>query len=147
MKQDSANTNNQNKKAHITAHNKQAIHPPEIFNGNKHSGCHAYNELLKKLKPGDKINITLIDELVSQIIEHNEQTKKEINRKRQAEGIAAARARGVHLGRPPKELPENYADIITLWETKKINLDNALKLTGMKKTTFFKYLREFRDKQ
>jgi DNA invertase Pin-like site-specific DNA recombinase len=63
---------------------------------------------------------------------------------RQREGIAAARLRGVHLGRPPKRCPENFAEIVRQWERGKIRFDEALKHTGLKKTTFYALLREHR---
>jgi len=64
---------------------------------------------------------------------------------RQAEGIAAAKARGVHLGRPIKKPPENFAEVVKLWERGKINIDEALEQTGLKQATFYNRLREFRS--
>jgi len=63
---------------------------------------------------------------------------------RQAEGIAAARARGVHLGRPIKKPPENFPEVVKLWEREKITFEEALKRTGLKQGTFYNRLREFR---
>ena len=63
---------------------------------------------------------------------------------RQAEGIAAAKARGVHLGRPTKKPPENFAEVVKLWEHGEIGFDDALGLTGMKQATFYNRLRELR---
>jgi len=62
---------------------------------------------------------------------------------RQAEGIAAARARGVHLGRPIKKPPENFADVVKLWERNEITFEETLKCTGLKQATFYNRLREF----
>jgi len=63
---------------------------------------------------------------------------------RQAEGIAAAKARGVHLGRPIKKPPENFPEVVKLWEREKITFEEALKQTGLKQGTFYNRLREFR---
>jgi len=63
---------------------------------------------------------------------------------RQAEGIAAARARGVHLGRPLKRPPENFAEVVKQWEQGKISFEEVKKLTGLKRATFYNRLREFR---
>ena len=63
---------------------------------------------------------------------------------RQREGIAAARARGVHLGRPPKRCPENFVEVVRQWECGKIRFDEVLKQTELKKTTFYALLREHR---
>jgi len=63
---------------------------------------------------------------------------------RQAEGIAAAKARGVHFGRPIKKPPINFVEVVHLWELGKISFDEALKQTGLKQATFYNRLREFR---
>lgn len=63
---------------------------------------------------------------------------------RQAEGIAAAKARGVHLGRPIKKPPENFARVVKLWEQGEITFKEALKQTGLKQGTFYNRLRELR---
>jgi len=67
---------------------------------------------------------------------------------RQAEGIAAARARGVHLGRPLKKPPENFAQIVKDWENGKITFEEVKELTGLKRATFYNRRRElFSDKE
>ena len=71
--------------------------------------------------------------------------ERECTLQRQAEGIAAAKARGVHLGRPPKKPPENFAEIVKQWERGKITFEETLKQTGLKKSTFYNRLREFRN--
>ena len=63
---------------------------------------------------------------------------------RQAEGIAAAKSRGVHLGRPIKKPPDNFADVVKRWERGKITFKKALEETGLKQATFYNRLREFR---
>ncbi|MCL1883085.1 MAG: recombinase family protein [Defluviitaleaceae bacterium] len=64
---------------------------------------------------------------------------------RQAEGIAAAKLRGVHMGRPLKRPPENFAQVVKDWEREKIPFEEVLKLTGLKRATFYNRLREFRN--
>jgi DNA invertase Pin-like site-specific DNA recombinase len=63
---------------------------------------------------------------------------------RQAEGIAAAKARGVRFGRPVKEPPENFGTLVRKWEQKQITIAQLLDLCGMKETTFYKRLGEYR---
>ena len=63
---------------------------------------------------------------------------------RQAEGIKAAKARGVRFGRPAKKSPENFVEVVKLWERRKISFDQALQQTGLKQTTFYCRLRELR---
>jgi len=63
---------------------------------------------------------------------------------RQAEGIAAARARGVRFGRPIKKPPENFAALVRQWEHGKLPFAELLKQTGLKEATFYNRLRELR---
>jgi DNA invertase Pin-like site-specific DNA recombinase len=65
-------------------------------------------------------------------------------RKRQAEGIKAARLRGVRFGRPVKKSPENFSDTVKLWERGKITISEVLARTGLKEATFYRRLREGR---
>jgi len=65
---------------------------------------------------------------------------------RQREGIAAARLRGVHLGRPPKRCPENFAEVVRQWERGNMRFEEVLRQTGLKKTIFYALLREHRAK-
>jgi DNA invertase Pin-like site-specific DNA recombinase len=87
---------------------------------------------------------TFIADLVLQILSFVAQSERENIRKRQAEGIAAARARGVHFGRPIKKLPDNFAVIVRQWERGKLPLSELLSQSGLTETTFYRRLRELR---
>jgi len=63
---------------------------------------------------------------------------------RQAEGIAAARRRGVCFGRPIKKPPENFASIVKQWERGDLTIEAVLEQTGLKEATFYRRLREWR---
>jgi len=63
---------------------------------------------------------------------------------RQAEGIAAAKRRGVHLGRPIKKPPADFGELVKRWERGKIPISEVLKQTGLKQATFYNRLREYR---
>lgn len=63
---------------------------------------------------------TFIADLVLQILSFVAQSERENIRERQAQGIAAAKARGVRFGRPPKPLPENYFEVYGRWKEGKI---------------------------
>lgn len=64
---------------------------------------------------------TFIADLVLQILSFVAQSERENIRERQAQGIAAAKARGVRFGRPPKPLPENYFELYRRWKEGKIS--------------------------
>ena len=87
---------------------------------------------------------TLISDIVLALLSYVAQNERESIRKRQAEGIAAAKARGVHLGRPVIKPPDNFAEVVKLWENGKITFGEALMKTGLKQSTFYNRLRELR---
>ena len=63
---------------------------------------------------------------------------------RQREGIRAAQAKGVQFGRPILEAPADFAALVRKWERKQIDLDEALRQSGLKESTFYRRLREYR---
>ena len=87
---------------------------------------------------------TFIADLVLQILSFVAQNERDTIRKRQAEGIAAAKARGVRFGRPEKRVPEDFGKIVKEWERKNIPISEVLKLCGMSEATFYRRLREYR---
>ncbi|MDR2088896.1 MAG: recombinase family protein [Clostridiales Family XIII bacterium] len=87
---------------------------------------------------------TFIADLVLQILSFVAHTERDGIRKRQAEGIAAARARGVRFGRPGKKPPENFAETVKRWERGKLPIEAVLEQTGLKEATFYRRLRELR---
>ena len=87
---------------------------------------------------------TFISDVVLQILSFVAQSERESIRQRQAEGISAAKARGVRFGRPPKKAPENFGELVKKWERGQIKLSQILALCGMKETTFYKRLGEHR---
>lgn len=99
--------------------------------------------LLDTRNGGDLMG-TFIADLVLQILSFVAQNERENIRKRQAEGIAAARARGVRFGRPVKKPPENFADAVQEWEQGKLVFSEVLERTGLKESTFYNRLREYR---
>ena len=87
---------------------------------------------------------TFIADLVLQILSFVAQNERESIRKRQAQGIAAAKARGVHLGRPSSARPDNFSKIVRAWEAQNITFEEALHRSGLGQSTFYRRLREYR---
>ena len=87
---------------------------------------------------------TFISDLVLQILSFVAQSERENIRRRQAEGIADARARGVKFGRPRIEEPENFGEIISRWEKKQVSVQELIKQYNMKESTFYRRLKEYR---
>ena len=87
---------------------------------------------------------TFIADLVLQILSFVAQNERENIRKRQAQGIAAAKAKGIKFGRPEIILPDNFEELICEWEKKKLPLSEVLKICNMSEATFYRKLREYR---
>jgi len=87
---------------------------------------------------------TFISDLVLQVLSFVAQTERENIRKRQADGIFAAKVRGVSFGRPPKQPPENFGELVERWESGEINTVEMLVICNMSRSTFYVKLREYR---
>ncbi len=87
---------------------------------------------------------TFIADLVLQILSFVAQTERENIRTRQAQGIAAAKSRGVKFGRPKKEVPANFYSVLAKWERQEITGREAAKECGMPVTTFLYKAKEHR---
>lgn len=90
---------------------------------------------------------TFIADLVLQILSFVAQSERENIKKRQAQGIAAAKSNGVKFGRPEKELPKDFKEVVRQWENKTITTDTALKICGFGKSTFYRRRMELKSKQ
>ncbi len=86
---------------------------------------------------------TFIADLVLQILSFVAQSERENIKKRQQEGIAVAKAKGVKFGRPPLPLPENFHEVHQAWRNKKITLRQAAEASGMPEGTFYGKARKF----
>ena len=85
---------------------------------------------------------TFITDLTLQILSYVAQTEKEFSHQRQAEGIAAAKARGVKFGRIPLELPPNFSEVFNEWREGKISARSAAKILGTNHNTFLRWTKK-----
>ena len=100
-------------------------------------------------RQGKDLMGTFIADLTLQILSFVAQKERENIRDRQAQGIAAAQARGVKFGRPALELPENFEYIVTEWQANRIKSEEAAACCGMSRSSFYRYacaLLESREK-
>jgi DNA invertase Pin-like site-specific DNA recombinase len=87
---------------------------------------------------------TFLADVVLQILSFVAQNEREAIKKRQNEGIRAAKARGTLFGRPVKKCPENFYELVHAWECGEMSLEKTLEQTKLKESTFFRRLRELR---
>ena len=88
-------------------------------------------------RQGRDLTGTLIADIVLQLLSYVAQTERENIRQRQAEGIAAAKARGVRFGPPPKALPDNFEQLRQAWRSKQMSLRAAAETCGVPRSTFY----------
>lgn len=87
---------------------------------------------------------TFIADLVLQVLSFVAQNERENIKKRQEEGIKAAKLRGVEFGRPVIKPPSNFPSLVKQWEQGKISADDVAKKSKMSISTFYRRLRELR---
>ena len=85
-----------------------------------------------------------IADLVLQILSYIAEIERKNIHIRQAEGIAAAKARGVRFGPKAIAMPENFRSVVFQWERKEMSFSDALKCTNLSEATFYRRLREYR---
>lgn len=88
---------------------------------------------------------TFIADLVLQILSFVAQNERENIKIRQAQGIATARAKGIHLGRPAKKIPEDFGNIVKRWEEKRMSLEQVLMECNISKSTFYRRVKDFKS--
>ena len=88
---------------------------------------------------------TFISDLVLQILSFVSQNERENIKQRQAEGIAAAKARGVIFGRPQIFFCDNYIGILRQYKKREITSKEAMELIGCGYCTFYKLLNEAKE--
>ncbi len=86
---------------------------------------------------------TFIADLVLQILSFVAQSERESIKRRQAEGIAAAKLRGVKFGRPRKALPPEFCQTVESWKRGELQISQVLSVLNMKEATFYRRLHEY----
>lgn len=80
---------------------------------------------------------TLISDIVLALLSYVAENERVNIRQRQAEGIAAAKARGIKFGRPEIPIPDNFYEVYSQWKEKKITLKQAAEICNLAKSTFY----------
>lgn len=88
---------------------------------------------------------TFVAELVLQILSFVAENERANIRKRQEEGIAAAKVRGVQFGRPKIVLPDDFVDIVYAWKRRELMLDDILQRYHISRTTFYRRAKEYME--
>ena len=90
-------------------------------------------------RQGRDLTGTLIADIVLQLLSYVAQTEREFIHQRQAEGIASAKARGVHMGRAPMEIPEDFTPVYAKRKRGEVSGRGAARMLGVAQHTFTKW--------
>ena len=96
-------------------------------------------------RQGRDLTGMLIADIVLQLLSYVAQTEREFIRQRQAEGIAAAKARGVRFGRKPMERPPEFQSVLADWQSKQCSARKAAERLGITHRTFIKWAEEYKS--
>lgn len=126
--------------------------------------CNEWREITKDIKADIKvIDLPLLDttkkdgligevisDIVLQLLSYVSEQERAFIKQRQAEGIKLAKEKGTKLGRPSIKLPDNWEDVYLIWASGKITAREAMKRTGLKVNSFYKFVKssqkqEFRN--
>ena len=88
-------------------------------------------------RQGRDLTGRLISDIVLQLLSYVAQTERENIRQRQLEGIAAAKAKGVHFGPAAQTLPEGFESFRRAWRDREMTLREAVDACGLPKSTFY----------
>ena len=88
----------------------------------------------------------LISNIVFELLTYMAEKERAKIKERQAEGIAAAKAKGKHLGRPRIEYPTNWIEVYMKWKDKTINGKQAMEKLNLTRTTFYKLVKIYEER-
>ena len=88
---------------------------------------------------------TFISDVVLQLLSFVAENERDNIRQRQAEGIAAAKARGIRFGKPKIHMPDNFPELYRQWEGDSISIQDFAALCNVGRSTLYKRIREYRE--
>lgn len=113
-----------------------------IITKEKHVDVFVIDMPLLDTRKGKDLTGTLIADIVLQLLSYVAQTEREFIKQRQAEGIAAAKARGVRFGAPPIKRPDGWENYVRQWQEGLISAREGGRKLGVSHDTFIKWARE-----
>lgn len=100
---------------------------------------------LMKVPEGQEWIFEMVNNIIIEVLSSIAQQERETIHQRQQEGIASAKAKGKHLGRPKAQFPENWETVYHRWTAGEITAASAMQELQLKHTTFYKLVRQWRD--
>lgn len=94
----------------------------------------------------DNLMAAFLNNIVLEVLSYVAENERKNIRQRQKEGIEIAKKKGKHLGRPRAEYPDNWESIYYDYKNGKIKAVDAIRLSNLKKTTFYKLIKQYENK-
>lgn len=96
---------------------------------------------LMDVPEGQEWIFEMVNNIIIEVLSSIAQQERETMRQRQREGIASAKAKGKHLGRPKTEFPDRWEEIYSSWKQGHITAVCAMELSGLKRSTFYRLVK------
>ncbi len=125
----------------------EIIHQWRIITKEKQTDVVVIDMPLLDTRRGKDLVGTLISDLVLQLLSFVAENERSCIRQRQAEGIAAAKARGVRFGRERKALPEDFCQLVYAWEQQEISTGEVLEICAISRATFFRRVKDLQGRE
>lgn len=100
---------------------------------------------MMELPEGQEWVFEMVNNILIEVLGTIAEQERETIRRRQREGIEAAKAKGKHLGRPRADKPKNWDEVIAQWRSGEITACEAWRILGIRKTAFYRMLKESYD--
>lgn len=92
---------------------------------------------------GQEWILEMVENILIEVLSSIAEQERLAIRRRQREGIEAARRKGKHLGRPRLQIPDNFEEIYIRWKEKELTAKKAMELLGMSRTHFYRQVKRY----
>lgn len=88
-----------------------------------------------------------LSDIILQVLSYVAEKERQNNKRRQKQGIEIAKQQGIKFGRPEIQYPEKWEDVYSKWEQGKCKAIDAMIELGLKKSTFYKLVKQYRNRE
>lgn len=92
---------------------------------------------------GQEWIVEMIHNILIEVLSSMAEQERLLVRKRQSEGIEAAKKKGKHLGRPRMQIPEEFPEVYARWKEGQLSAKSAMKMLRMAKTSFYRLVNQY----
>lgn len=101
---------------------------------------------MAEVPEGQEWMIEMINNILIEVLASMAEQERKLIRKRQREGIEAAKKKGKHLGRPKLQMPEQFPEVYGRWKNGEITAKSAMGMLGMASTSFYRMVKRYEER-